>query len=331
MNCRALIILTTLCFVLATSLSGESINPGIQAAKHPELANNHIYAVDGRDGTRVWGLRNSIFVEYSDGKTEVFSNFNSPIAVEGTISDVAVVNNEIWVAQTAPGRDLGLFKYDGTSWKTFRDPDYPGLLNNDVVDIHIDKDEAIWFGHRFHGLSKYLYLVNEAFKSYNKISHLFDFSLLTSFMQLTHLWIGTTNGIIRFRTEQQSNYELNIEKWIYPEFPAREAFSICDYSDDAVIAGTSRGLAFFNGEKWSLIGSAQGIKAIPALRLQRDGDKVWIGSPSGLQLWSSANPGSLLTEADGLPANNITALCLDENRNLLVGTEKGAAIIPRPE
>ena len=327
MNSRTLIALVVLYLVISTCVFGLSDSFNIQPVKHPEVADKYIYAISGRDGVRVWGLRNSIFVEYSDGKVETFSNINSPIAEEGTVSDVAVVNSDIWVAQTAPGRDLGLFKYNGTAWTIFRDPEYPGLLNNDIVDINVDQDEAVWFGHRYHGLSKFLDLVNPAFKSYNKISHLFDFSLLTSFMQQTHLWIGTNNGILRFRTEQKSNYDLNIDKWLFPEFPAREAFSICDFTDDMVIAGTSRGLALFDGKKWSLLGNKDGIIAVPARHVQRAGDQIWIGSPMGLQIWSMSGPGKLLTEQDGLPANNITALSLDESGNLLVGTEKGPAII----
>ena len=325
---RKLIFLIILgCFCLASYAEAAEF-PVIKALQHPEISGNHIYAVSGHDGLRVWGLRNRIFIEKADSSLQVFSPENSPIAVEGSITSLAAINGDIWVAQTAPSRDLGLLKFDGANWQTFREPDAIGLLNNEIVDIHVDKDEDIWFGHRHHGLSQFVYLVNPTFKSHNKIMHLFDFELLSSFMQLTHLWIGTDNGIVRLRTELKSNFELNVDKWIYPEFPAREAFSICDYQDNLVIAGTSRGLAIFDGKTWVMRGRNEGVKALPALHLQRDGARVWVGSPIGLQLWSLSEPGRLFTEADGLPANQITALALDENGNLLVGTEKGAAIIP---
>lgn len=327
MNRLSIIFALVFCFLTGAAIAAPQEKFIIRPLKHPELAESHIYAVAGSAGMRVWALQHRLLVENEDGTTMIFDRDNSPIAEEGTIADVAIANDEIWVAQTAPSKGLGLFKFSSSNWETFRDPDAPGLLNNDIVDIHVDKDETLWFGHRFHGLSRYLERVNPTFQSYNKIIHLYDNSLLTSFMQLTHLWIGTVNGIIRLRTELKSNHDLNVDKWLYPEFPAREAFSICDYKNDLIIAGTSRGLALFDGEKWSIRRANEGILALPALHLARSGDSVWIGSPVGLQLWNDNKPGMLLTEKDGLPSANITALCLDENNNLLIGTEKGAAIL----
>lgn len=290
-------------------------------------AENQVYAVAGNNGMKAWGFQHRLFIQKANDEILEFSPANSPLAEEGTISDIGIVNEDVWVAQTAPSKDLGILKFDGSSWVKFREPDAVGLLNNEVVDIHIDPDENIWFGHRYHGLSRLVYLVNPTFKSYNKVLHLFENALQSSFMQKTHLWIGTANGIVRLRTEMKSNFELNVDTWLYPEFPAREAFSVCDYTDDMIVAGTSRGIALFDGKKWSLRGRAEGIKALPVRFLQRQGDKIWLGSPVGLQLWSIDDPGQLINEVDGLPGSNITALALDEHGNLLVGTEKGPALI----
>ena len=324
-------IIALICILFLTCLPAQSEtteNLIIKTIILPfSTTDNHVYAVAGNNGVRAWGFQHRIFIERSNNETMEFSPANSPLAEEGTISDIGIVNEDIWVAQTAPSKDLGILKFDGSKWEKFREPDAVGLLNNEVVDIHIDPDENIWFGHRYHGLSRLVYLVNPTFKSYNKVLHLFENALQSSFMQKTHLWIGTANGIVRLRTELKSNFELNVDTWLYPEFPAREAFSVCDYVDDMVVAGTSRGIALFDGKKWSLRGRTEGIKALPVNFLQRDGDRVWLGSPVGLQLWSINEPGQLITEADGLPGSNITALAIDENGNLLVGTDKGPALI----
>lgn len=327
MNRKFLIFAFILCLFATSGGATTPENMTIQTLNHPELLDKQIYAVSARDGIKVWGLQNRIFIENMDGSTQTFSSSNSPIADGGTVSAVAVVNNDVWVTQTAPSQGLGILKYNFEKWESFIDPETHGMTNNTVVDIYVDPDENIWFGHRLQGLSRYIDQVNPTFKSYNKISHLYDCNLFCSFMQLTHLWIGTTNGIVRLRTEIKSNHELDVDKWLYPEFPAREAFSICDYLDDLLIAGTSRGLAIFDGKTWSILDKTKGIKALPAMHLLRSGKNIWIGSPVGLQLWNIDNPGQLITEADGLPSSNITALCLDENNNLLVGTEKGATII----
>ncbi len=330
MNRRALTVLIMILLVTAGFCDPiASETPIIRQLQHPEVANDQIYAICGKNGVRIWGLRNSILLERENGEIQSFSAANSPIAAEGTITGIAFVNEDIWVAQTAPSQGLGLLRFDGEAWDTLKFPDAPGLLNNHIIDMHVDKDEQLWVGHRFHGVSRYIERVIPTFSNY-KIMHLYDCSLLNVFMQETHLWMGTTNGIVRLRTEIKSNYDLNVDKWLFPEFPAREAFSICDFIDDKIVAGTSRGLAIFDNQKWSLRGRADGIVALPANHLQRQKDRIWVGSPAGLQYCDSNEAGKLLTETDGLPSRNITALALDENGNLLIGTEKGAAILIRP-
>ncbi|PKL49598.1 MAG: hypothetical protein CVV42_06345 [Candidatus Riflebacteria bacterium HGW-Riflebacteria-2] len=324
--CQLLAILTVF-FALSTAATASE-DFVISKVSHPFVANEEVRAIAARQGIRVWALHNSLFVETSDGNVMTLTPENSPLNAAGNITSIGICNNEIWVAQNSTFGGLGLFRYDFDRWTTFRDPDAPGLLNNRIVYMHVDKDDYLWFGHREHGVSRFVETVNPGFRSY-KIMHFYDNSLLTVFMQLTHLWLGSSNGIVRLRTEIKSNVELNVDKWLFPEFPAREVFSICDYTDDRIIAGTSRGLAIFDGKNWSLLRKVDGIKAIPATCLQRDGDQIWIGSPTGLQLWQEKQPGRFFTEADGLPASHIKSLCLDENGNLLVGTTRGAAIIVR--
>lgn len=324
--CRLLALLIVFLSLSANARANEEFV--ITRVSHPFLANEEIRAVAARQGLRVWGLHNSLFVETSDGSILTFTPENSPLNAAGNITSVGICNGEIWAAQNSTYGGFGLCRYDFSKWITLRDPDAPGLLNNRIVCMHADKDDYLWFGHREHGVSRFVETVNPSFRSY-KIMHFYDNSLLTVFMQLTHLWIGSSNGIVRLRTEIKSNVELNVDTWVFPKFPAREVFSICDYTDDRIIAGTSRGLAIFDGENWSIKRKVDGIKALPATCLQRVGDQVWIGSPVGLQLWQENQPGRFFTEADGLPSNHIKALCLDENGNLLVGTIQGAAIIIR--
>jgi ligand-binding sensor domain-containing protein len=301
----------------------------ISRISHPSIAGREIKAVAARDGLRVWATINNLFVETSDGSVQIFTPENSPLSAAGNITSVAVLNNEIWVAQNSTFGGFGVCRYNFEKWETMRFPDAPGLLNNRVVCMHVDADDYLWLGHREHGASRFIETVNASFGSY-KIMHFYDNSLLTIFMQLTHLWLGSSNGIVRLRTEIKSNVELNVDTWLFPEFPAREVFSICDYTDDRIIAGTSRGIAIFDGKKWAILRKTDGIKALPVTHLQRTGNRIWLGSPVGIQTWQDNLPGRLLTEADGLPSSHIKTMCVDENGNILIGTARGAAIIIKP-
>lgn len=321
-----LLFLLTLLLLVSSTSNGKPPELKISGISHPEIAEQCIYGIAGKSGKRAFGLRNRIFVESADGTTQTYNNQNSPILENGTITDLVLTDQELWVAQSAPSQKPGVFRYADNKWHVFKEPDAPGLLNGNIVCLLADDDEYVWLGYRTEGVSQFIEAVNPVLKS-TKIMHLYDFQLLSMHMQITHLWIGTNNGVIRYRTEIKSNYELNIDKWIFPEFPAREAFSISDFIGKQVVAGTSRGLAVFDGKTWTLKGKNDGVVALPVMHTQRDGNYLWLGSPAGLQLWSQNGSERLLTVADGLPSNNITALAIDENGNLLVGTEKGAAII----
>ncbi len=321
-------LLLIVLLLLMISSTGKAAPPEfkISTISHPEIAGQYIYGIAGKSGKRAFGLRNKVFVESADGITQTHNSENSPLLETGTITDLVLNDQELWVSQSAPSQRPGVFRYASNRWQIFQEPDAPGLLNGNIVCLLADDDDYVWLGYRTEGVSQFIEAVNPVLKS-TKIMHLYDFQLLSMHMQMTHLWIGTNNGVIRYRTEIRSNYELNIDKWVYPEFPAREAFSISDFIDKQVVAGTSRGLAVFSSKTWTLKGKNDGVVALPVMHIQRDGNYLWLGSPVGLQLWSQNGSEKLITVADGLPSNNITALAIDENGNLLVGTEKGAAII----
>jgi len=311
------------------SLSGKDLRPAISRIEHPEIAGQTIYAMAGKNGRRAIALRNKIFVESQDGLTELFDHTNSPLLEGGTITSLELTESDIWAAQSAPSQNPGLFHYSDGKWHSYKQPDAAGLLNNNVRVIHADADDSIWIGHRREGVSHYIEAVNPVFKN-TKIMHFYDFELISLYMQLTHLWAGSTNGIVRYRSEIGSSYDLNIDKWVFPEFPAREAFCITEHTNHRIVAGTGRGLAIFDGQTWKLKGKSDGIQALPVRQIQKSGNYLWLGSPAGLQLWSEGSESIFLTEQDGLPSSVITVLAIDENGNLLAGTEKGAAIIAAP-
>lgn len=311
------------------AIAGADSRPAISKIEHPEISGQTIYGMAGKNGRRAIALRNKIFIESQNGSTEIFDHNNSPLLEGGTITAIELTESDLWVAQSAPSQNPGVCHYSDGKWHYYKQPDAAGLLNNNITVIHADADDSIWLGHRREGVSHYIEAVNPVFKN-TKIMHFYDFDLISLHMQLTHLWAGSTNGIVRYRSEIKSSYDLNIDKWLFPEFPAREAFCIAEYTNHQIFAGTSRGLAVFDGQTWKLKGKQEGILALPVKQMQRSGDYLWLGSPAGLQLWRENGESIFLTEQDGLPSSVITALATDENGNLLAGTEKGAAIIAAP-
>ncbi|GAB4277726.1 MAG: hypothetical protein Kow0029_20640 [Candidatus Rifleibacteriota bacterium] len=319
-------ILFALILALLTHLNAFSEElVKIEKVENKLLDGQRILTVCCKNGLTVWATHNFLVVYYPDGSQKTFDSSNSPLVEAATISDAAISDQRIWVTQINSTNGYGIFMLDGDRWQVFKDPDKEGILNNRIMKIHVDQDEKVWFGNEHQGVTFMVEAIPLKFEN-QKIIHLFENRLLSLFMQQTHLWIGTSNGVVRYRSEIKSNYYLNIDVWKYPEFPARSAFSLCEYQHNTIVAGTDIGLAIFNGKKWRLIRKKAGIKALPAKCLLPAGQDIWIGSPVGLQRWNPSRPSRLFNKTDGLPGNGINAICLDKQGNILIATDKGPAI-----
>ncbi|GEM_PF-1180632 len=302
----------------------------IEKIEHPLLNGRRICAVASENGLNVWATHNELVLTTPDKRIEVFDHKNSPLIEAADISAAGICDGAIWVTQVNSSNGYGIFHYDNGIWNVYKDPDNEGILNNRILRIHVDQDKTVWFGHEVHGVTKMVESIPIKFIN-EKFMHLFDNRLHCIFMQLTHLWVGCNNGVVRFRSEISSNYYLNVDTWVYPEFPARAAYSICEYGSETIAVGTDTGLAVFDGKKWNMLKKKDGIKALPALHLIKDGKNIWIGSSNGLQRWQADSSSELLTTESGLPGNRVTSMALQEPGIVLVGTETGAAIVKATE
>lgn len=283
-----------------------------------------IFSVASENENIAWGTKNGIVLQ-KNNKFICFNSQNSPL-IDTSKSEVAICEGNLWVAPIDQGNGYGVFQYSAGKWKNFRRPTTEGMKTNKIVSIHVDEDKVIWFGYNKFGVGKFVELIPPRFTS-KGLMHFYKHSLLCLYMQKTHLWIGSINGIVRLRSETPSRHFLDTDTWKYPDFPARSCYDIQGYGYDKIIAGTDRGIAKWNGKEWTLISKKDGILSIPVKKLVVKNDTIWLGGNSGLQSWSPNKIGRLLTVKDGLPSNNVTDLCLDQNGNLLIATDKGAAVL----
>ena len=64
---------------------------------------------------------------------------------------------------------------------------------------------------------------------------------------------------------------------------------------------------------------------VQALAFSKDGTKLWVGSRGGIEQWDVANQKLLYFDNSNLPQSYITALAIDRDDGLWVGTEQGLA------
>ncbi len=55
-------------------------------------------------------------------------------------------------------------------------------------------------------------------------------------------------------------------------------------------------------------------------------DQIYTGTPKGIRLWDGSARIDITTENSKLPENNITALALDKDQNLLIGTSASGMV-----
>ncbi|HUZ08101.1 MAG TPA: two-component regulator propeller domain-containing protein, partial [Candidatus Paceibacterota bacterium] len=87
-------------------------------------------------------------------------------------------------------------------------------------------------------------------------------------------------------------------------------------------AGTQSGLASFDGQKWKLFTTRDGLSENNVRAIAQDADgNLWIGTENGgLNLFKDGKFSAIQKSADGLPGNDITCLCAAKSGGLWVGT-----------
>ena len=323
-------------FCLLIAFPAAGLPPGyvLEDPGQPILAKEPISAIAiGRPGVS-WGLSSGLLIQKRGGGTTFWNPDNSPLSLGG-FAGIAFRDHEIWCATRTYARGNGICHYDGKKWHHLITGSH-GILSNRISAVHIDADHYVWIGFDRLGVSKYIGDVNP-FRYFEEVSvkdGLLTGKVLSILMQETHLWTGMTNGISRVRTEIPSKAGRNVDNWtVRNGFPGNSVAAIARYGKSDIVAGTDTGLAFWDGEAWRGFGRKEGLKVGRVSALAVAGDRIWVGGHRGLQMWSPKGCGPLLTVADGLPFNKVTALAIEQpdsiHERLFIGTDMGAAILAR--
>ena len=118
-----------------------------------------------------------------------------------------------------------------------------------------------------------------------------------------------------------------------PRFIARDAglpqssntvMSVVPDAGGALVS-TDLGMARWTGDRWEIIGSAQGLESDTVTALLRDREgTIWIGLwGAGLSRWGGHAEWTNFTTADGLSNNIVWAIQRDAGGSLWVGTDRG--------
>jgi len=217
------------------------------------------------------------------------------------------------------GTGNGVVKYDGVENKVFTTND--GLFDNDILSVEKDKQSnSVWVG-TLKGLNKIS--ENGRIESYrvsnmqsgNKVEKLFV-------DEEENLWLGTQNGLYRFRDPSFSTYA---EK---EGLNAPFVFPVFRDSKKQLWAGTYDGGFYrYDKNKFKYFSEKDGLIGTQMYAGTEDAQgNIWMGTNKGLSIYNGNTFKNYKGFEEGLKSDSVTSILLDSKGQMWLGGNRGGAV-----
>lgn len=135
-----------------------------------------------------------------------------------------------------------------------------------------------------------------------------------------YLWLGTTEGLVRFDGVQFVTFD----RASAPGLTSDRCLDLFEDSRKRLWISTDDGLALLEKGRFRTYSTKDGLPSqeINAVREDRDGT-LWVATGAGLARWKPDAVAARLTTKEGLPSDTIHSLLIDSKGNLWIGTEAG--------
>ncbi len=209
------------------------------------------------------------------------------------------------------GTNHGAWLWDGKSFSSIS-----SSLENLVVTVaEQDNDGNIWLGTINKGLAR---VADSQVELLDSSRGLPNNRVLSWYQDLEgSIWVGTNGGLMRlreapFRTVTQ-------DKGLVGNYVR----AVLPISEDALIVGSSSGLSVIhNGIASSALDKPVALSVLSLASAKAGG--VWVGTyQHGLMHWQNNQIEQVLSDDNGLPANEVRAIIEDSSGNLWIGTPVG--------
>ncbi len=231
-------------------------------------------------------------------------------------------NSVLSLAQTSDGylwlgSEEGLVRFDGVRFTVYSTRTTPGLHNDQISALLVDRQQNLWIGTRGGGLSCFRHGRFVAFPFQARLSS----SLILSLYEDSRgaLWVGTDgDGLLRFENGQVHVFTKA------DGLADNSVFALSADGQGTLWIGTHNGLSRLTANKFVTFTTKNGLGSnyIRALHVDRNGI-VWIGTNGGGLCRLSSDGMARYTQKDGLTDDIITALKEDSAGTLWIGTSNG--------
>jgi ligand-binding sensor domain-containing protein/anti-sigma regulatory factor (Ser/Thr protein kinase) len=280
------------------------------------IGNNNARAVcEAGDGT-LW-VADEEHLNAWDGSRFV-SHRPAKLPPGASIRALQCSGDTLWAGTTA-----GLLEITKSGERLITQKD--GLADNRVLCLTAGREDSLWIGTR-NGFSR---LRKGEIESYRPEEGLSQSTVFSMFEDVEgSLWVGTKNGLNQFFSGRVLPYTMN------EGLPSNDTGPIVqDPRGDIWIGTLGAGLARFNGKRFDVMTTKQGLASNTIATLAQDGDHtLFVGTTAGIDRVSlDRSHDDRIAEhystAQGLPSANVRALFVSRNEaSLWVGTEKGPAV-----
>ncbi|MBK8046405.1 MAG: hypothetical protein IPK16_04290 [Anaerolineales bacterium] len=211
----------------------------------------------------------------------------------------------------------GYSTYDGRLWRTFSVPGQE-IRGNRIKALALDDDQALWIATDA-GVQRLVGGKATVFDAEN--SGITPFAVRT--LQAGAgggMWVGGSQGASFFDGTEWANFTGA------DGLAGDTVQAIANDDQNRTWFGTDQGISVWNGDLFFNITSDLGLPSGNIRALVAAGPVMWIGSQGGglykfdngqLQVFNKRNV--------GLPSDTVTALAIDEQGDLWIGTDRGVA------
>ncbi|UCG27657.1 MAG: SpoIIE family protein phosphatase [Bacteroidales bacterium] len=230
-------------------------------------------------------------------------------------------NGDFWLATRGSGLVKMTYTGNKLDFKTYTTED--GLPDNYLNSLSFDRNGNLWIGTMEHGISVFN---GEVFTSYTTDDGLTNNQINFILADKQGIvWCGTKYGISRFDGTgffaiTGDNFEI---------LPHNDIQTIIEDGDGNIWIGTYDGLVRFRESQMQTFDEVEGLNHKQVYALSEDGQgNIWIGTyGGGLYRYdastSEEKPIHEIARDTLLSSNDILSLVFQDDRTLLVGTNKG--------
>lgn len=298
-------------------------------SKKNGLPSNNISLIYADKNGNLWmntdsGVSKIVF----ENNTPQDKSYDNYYVVNGIYDSLITSITEDGNGNTWFGTNSGVVKYDGVNFQTFTTKN--GLSDNAIQAVIKDEHtNDIWVGTQ-RGLNKISPLSfwrgegGEVAVSSFRVSDVQNGNKVAKLFadEEENFWLGTSNGLYRFRDPSFSTFSDKDglkNPFIFPIFR--------DSKKNLWVGTFENGFYKYDGKEFRNFSEKDGLIGTFMCAGMEDKDgSIWMGTDKGLSIYNGTSFKNIRGRKDGLKSDSVTAIIQDKKGRIWLGGNKGGTI-----